>query len=325
LAAICRYFGFEETPVTINDKLKDLGTSKGYLPGTGNYVYGGITNIHKQIKERVTKTPMPLTDTQLSEIRATLDDEKPVMVQLDYNPRTAGLDSHFVTLVDYNPGDENDFTIFDPNDGRLKSLKAYLGWFRPSARKTIEKYIIYDGPRSQVVGNTVAVPVDTFPILVHGATEWGKVVAEYLPIKEAEHTFFDEIQKVVNGYKSGATSARNRVVEVEADYKMSETQVANLLKELAETRAECQRSVKLKEAEIIALKQAAPNIEKLKSEYLGTIAALEDKLKTAQEDNGIKNVEISRLEVVLKHAEGDQETVSAFRKMINFIKDIWQD
>ena len=141
LAMICKYYGKDETPLSINDKLKKIN---GFVNG-GNYVPDAIEKIYKDITETRVTTPAPLTDFQMNEIRNALDNGFPVMVEIDYNPKTVDNDMHFVLITDYNKNDENDFTIADPLGGTIKSLKSYLGWFRPSARKTINQYYIYKG------------------------------------------------------------------------------------------------------------------------------------------------------------------------------------
>jgi len=142
-AMVVSYYGQINTPVNINDKLKSI---KGYTNGSGNYIYGSLSKIFPFVKEIRTQTPAALTDAQINQIKSSIDKGYPVMVQLDYNPKTVENDMHFVLVVGYNPSDENDFTIADPIGGKLKSLKDYLGWFKPSARKTIEQYIIFEGP-----------------------------------------------------------------------------------------------------------------------------------------------------------------------------------
>ena len=138
---VCKYYGKEENPLSINDKLKKVN---GFVSG-GNYVPDAIEKIHKDITETRVMTPALLTDFQMNEIRSALDNGYPVMVEIDHNPKDIDNDMHFVLITDYNKNDENDFTIADPLGGTIKSLKTYLGWFRPSARKTINQYYIYKG------------------------------------------------------------------------------------------------------------------------------------------------------------------------------------
>jgi len=143
IAMVLEYYGKKETPKDVNEDFRD---SNGFPPNSGNYVWGSAQKTFKQIKEEVhTITPYSLTDEQMQEIRGSLDIGYPVMVELDYNPKTVKLDMHFVLIVGYNPADENDFVIIDPLGGVERSLKHYLGWFRPNARKTIESYTIFKG------------------------------------------------------------------------------------------------------------------------------------------------------------------------------------
>lgn len=159
IAMVCKYYGKDENPLTINDKLKKVA---GFVGG-GNYVPDAIEKIHKDITETRVMTPAPLTDFQINEIKSALDNGFPVMVEIDVNPKTVANDMHFVLITDYNKNDENDFTIADPLGGTVKSLKSYLGWFRPSARKTINQYYIYKGtvPKTELsVNEVLALTID---------------------------------------------------------------------------------------------------------------------------------------------------------------------
>lgn len=141
LAMVSKYYGFDEDPSDINDKLK---SKNGFVQG-GLYVWGSITKVHTSIKEKLTRTPTPLTDAQYKEIKDAIDKGYPVMLQIDVNPKTVALDMHYVLCIGYNPQDENDLLIADPLGGKERSLKDYLGWFRPNMRRTIEQYVIYEG------------------------------------------------------------------------------------------------------------------------------------------------------------------------------------
>lgn len=135
------YYGYDETPITINKKLKDIA---GFVNG-GLYVPGGFAKLFP-IKETRKVTPMPLQDFEMAEIKTALDKGFPVMIELDYNPKTVENDMHFVLVIGYNPADEDDFTIADPLGGKIRSLKDYRGTvFRKNARQIINQYVIFDG------------------------------------------------------------------------------------------------------------------------------------------------------------------------------------
>ena len=143
LAMLSKYYGKEETPLTINKKLIE---KKGYTDKSGDYIPDSIEKIYSDITESRVLTPNVLSDAQINDIKSAIDYGFPVMIQLDFNPKDVDADMHFVLITDYDKNDENNFTIADPIDGTIKSLKNYLGWFRPNARKTIEQYYIYKGP-----------------------------------------------------------------------------------------------------------------------------------------------------------------------------------
>lgn len=315
LAMIARYYGHDDTPITINDKLKALGVGKGFQAGDGNYVHGGFNRIYSAVAEKRTVCPLPLTDEQLNEIRTALDNGYPVMVQLDYDPKDVDLDSHFVLLIDYNPSDENDLTILDPLGGVQKSLKAYLGWFRPSARKTVEQYIIFTGKIPASV-KMVQVPADIYPNIIHNSTEYDKTVAYVLPGNDPKATSFEDVQKVIAGIKSEATAAKNERDELSKKLTVAEQEVKNRIDQIANIEDKCQREQKLLLAEITALKEAQPNTDKLVAQYKGTIEALEGQLREAQKQTGILQNKIAEL-------EAGQKTLSGLEVFIKWVKSIW--
>lgn len=323
LAMVARYFGKQVDPSELNDKLMALGANKGFAAGSGNYIYGAITKIYSDIKENKIVTPMPLTDEQLGEIRTAIDNGYPVIIQLDYNPKTVALDSHFVIIVDYNKKDENDFTIVDPITGATRSLKDYLGWYKPSVRKTVEKYLIMTGPKPEFSSDTMPVDKKVFADLVHGSTEWDKTVAEYVPEANPKQTGFEEVQRVVNGYKSDASAAKKKLSNTESELEIAKTEIENQKDKLANTEAKCQRAIELKNAEIQALKDTQPNTETLKKQYEGTIKALENDLREVQKQGGIKDIEIAKLKSELENSAENQKAGNAFEIIIRFIKNIW--
>lgn len=140
LAMVASYYGHVVNPKEINDLLKK---NQGFMGDL--YAWGGLFRCFGDIKERRFVTPSKLTDAQMQAIRDAIDKGFPVMLWLDYNPKTVKNDMHWVLAIGYNPADENDLTIADPIDGTVKSLKKYLGWLIPSARRTIETYVIYEG------------------------------------------------------------------------------------------------------------------------------------------------------------------------------------
>ena len=310
LAMACKYYGKEETPATINEKLRG---AKGFVSG-GLYVWGSISKIYTDIIESRVQTPSALTDAQIGEIKTAIDAGFPVMIHLDYNPRTVENDMHYVLVVDNDPTDENNFTITDPLGGKVHSLKDYLGWFRPSVRKTIEQYIIIKGKKPKVDASMISISKESYDLYTRNHDQWHKLVHYLKPDADPNGTLFEDVQTVIAGIKSRQTDLENQLKQAIEKGKITEQEVANQKDKLANMEAECQRELKQAKDEYVALKATVPDTEKLRGSYEGRISELEGQLREAQKQIGLRDLEISRL-------TGEAEVVSWITKLLQWIKD----
>ncbi len=210
LAMIGKYYGFDDTPATVNKDLKD---NSGFVGG-GLYVWGKYPTMRKGLVEKVVNTPDPLTDAQYAVIKEALSKGYPVMLQIDYEPKTVPTDMHYVLCIGYDEADENNLTIADPLGGQIKSLKNYLGWYRPSMRKTIEQFCIYEG---KVPAQTGALPSD-YADTVNKATKWDSTVSDnrVLNIKDrpSQNVPFEELVGFVENIKKERDEARNSLTNI---------------------------------------------------------------------------------------------------------------
>lgn len=96
--------GYEETPATVNDKMKAKGGFQGafFIPSVLPYAFPNV--IYKDM-EPCENFPAPI-----SRIDAAVAQGKPVIVQVDWNKK-AGIQTHFV-LIKEKKGD--DYVIYDP-------------------------------------------------------------------------------------------------------------------------------------------------------------------------------------------------------------------
>ena len=159
--------GYNETPVTVNAKMKDAGGFQGafFIPSVLPYVWPNCAYRDMQSCETVS-APVSLID-------ATVAAGKPVILQVDWN-KQAGIQTHFV-LVKEKKG--NDYSLYDPyqysgdgpdkdvllttrykyNGAKLESEISAVLWFdsyskmQPEPPKVAkvpvpaERYIIYAG------------------------------------------------------------------------------------------------------------------------------------------------------------------------------------
>ena len=110
LTMVANGLGFNETPATLNEKLKALGQGAGYTGGTGNLiVFSGLAAALPGIQfanfVRCRDVPAPIAD-----IDAALDAGNPVAVEVDFSP-SPGLQNHWVLLYARQNGD---YLMHDP-------------------------------------------------------------------------------------------------------------------------------------------------------------------------------------------------------------------
>ncbi|HEY3343018.1 MAG TPA: hypothetical protein VGK81_13405, partial [Anaerolineae bacterium] len=107
LTMVANGMGFDESPATLNDKLKALGPGNGYLGPL--MVFSGLAAALPGIKftnfVRCRDVPAPMAD-----VDAALDAGNPVVVEVDYSP-SPGLQNHWVLIYARQDGD---YLIHDP-------------------------------------------------------------------------------------------------------------------------------------------------------------------------------------------------------------------
>jgi len=125
-------FGFQETPATLNDKLKAIGPNQGFF-GALLAWYGvarALPGLRVSKLVECRQTPAPMGD-----IDAALSAGKPVIVELDMSP-SPGFQNHWV-LIYARQG--NDYLIHDP-------------WPFPTEQRALltERYG-FAGPPAQII------------------------------------------------------------------------------------------------------------------------------------------------------------------------------
>jgi len=299
LAMVCRYYGKNEDPASLNELLKKY---RGFADG-GNYIYGSLTRCYSDIKKKRIDTPSSLTDGQLQEIKTALENGYPVMFEIDYNPRTVKADQHFVLCCGYNPSNENDFLIADPLGGKLRSLKDYLGWYKPSARKSIEQYIIYEGKTPTESGGKVSIDKKELAVLNFVKEQWVKLIS-YLEIgSDPSTTHYEDVQRVIGGFKS-------RVTDLQKQLDTATTEVNNRIEQVSRLNEQLLQQDKLQKALSIQLKDALKNQGNLTGVYEARIKDLQGQVNALSKEKGGLNIIISQQETKIKDLEVRIENIA---------------
>ena len=314
LAMVSKYYGKDETPLTINNKLKSVS---GFKAGGGDYIWGSLPRVFGDIKETLKQTPTVLDNSQIDEIKTALDKGYPVMIGLDFDPKDVDYDSHFVLIVDYNPADENDFTIADPINGTTRSLKAYLGWFKPSARATIEKYVIYAGKVPTDTGETITISSDHYKLYTRNHDEWHKIVHYLLPEADPNATTFENCQSVIAGIKSTVSTLDGRIEQLEKDLSVSKTETENKSLEIGRLNKQLLDKEKQYLADSEALKSTVQDYINLNKQWEGRLKSKDGELSLAYK-------RIDELKLELSAEKNKIISESAIKKITNYILNIFK-
>ncbi len=131
LTMLVNGYGFNETPSSMNRKLKDMGSGIGFLGGL--IVWPGLTRAFPGIVFNhiivCRDAPAPL-----DEINTSLAAGQPLVVEIDESP-SAGLQNHWVVLV---ARQGSDYLMLDPwpnpPDQAPKTLGSRYGFGRPPSQ-----------------------------------------------------------------------------------------------------------------------------------------------------------------------------------------------
>ena len=280
IAMMCTYYGHEETPASLNSKLKQSG---GYQNGN-LFVWGAITNLFPDIAyQGQTQTPDALSQAQMDSIKKTLDKGYPVILQIDTIPATAAFDEHWILAIDY---DGDDFIVQDPWDGATKRITSW----GVLPQELIYAYAYYTGtPTVTLVPSQPAVPpttppatsdggvsVDaaTFQQLVNKSTQWD-TVASFFNIDKQDAVggqkvvgSMQQLQSQVSAANRDRDNATASVTQLQTSYNALQSQYANLqmqynalqqnflnLQQSAGVASDAQNTIKDLQAQVLQLQK----------------------------------------------------------------------
>lgn len=282
---ILNLFGHNINPNELADWLRD---NQGL---SGNFFkWDAIPRLYSDIKLGgvIAGLTDPLTKSQMDAIRNKVDKGWPVLLQIDTIPSTSDLDEHWVDVVDY---DGDDFIVFDPWDGATKRITSW----GVAPQNLIYAYAWYEGKQT-VVETLISIATNLYELLVKKSTQWDKTASKYVPSKDPKDTLFEDVQSVVAGYLSLATTAQTNEGEARKLLALALTEVENQKDKVANIQSDCQKTIQLKQAEIDTLTESGKTTDKLKGQYESTIVNLQGELRESQKQVGLKELQITSLE-----------------------------
>lgn len=260
ITCLCMYLqkiGKPETPDTLNKKLQENG---GYQTGTGLLFWNVFANLYGLKEFYVSpKYTGPLTQFAYDKINDLLNQNLPILAEIDFNPSQEGQQMHYVYIVEYKDG--KIYYANDPWSGTNINMDVY-----GSMDLSVYKFRAYDKPvSSEPVQDDAYFAAGFFELcdimrIPHNREtakrELQKLVTYEDEIRKKDGVIEDQKSQLAS-VKTEATQLREQVNQVsESNTKLTEANT-NLKNEL---ETEKQKIVQLNER-IDALETSAIPIE----------------------------------------------------------------
>lgn len=324
---VVNYYGFRETPLTMNQKLTENG---GYMSGN-LFVWGAIPKLFPGLKYKGKwSNKNPLTQAQMNQIREAINKGYPVFLQIDTIPSTSALDEHWVLAIGY---DGDDFIIQDPWDGAEKRITSW----GVTPQKLIYSWCWYEGKPAEtdpaegcLVPNTPEWR-EKYEDIVSSATKW----ADSLKIMEIEGdpstTPTDKVKSVIAGYKSRETDLKNQLSDRQKDLDVANQEIKNRIEQVSRLEGDLREKDKYYKDLINALKSDIKNLPKILEQAQGRIGVLEGEVDEANKAKGRALNQAAEYKSRLETCEKGQLPVptknlinTAIEILINLIKDFFK-
>lgn len=270
------YYGENETPLTLNEKLKNNG---GYVNGN-LFNWEVFAKLYGLKYSGQTQTPDELTTAQMNQIKAAIDKGYPVFLQIDTVPATSGLDEHWVLATDY---DGDDFIVQDPWDGVQKRITSW--GVKP--QKLIWAYCWYEGkvPNQAQQDPTMEIKKSERDFLV-GRSTTAKEVAQYLEITNPDQAPTQEYKNVIGGIKSTATASTNSLNKEIEEHKKTQSELSNRVEQVSRLKEEVTQGQVRENSLTDQLKKATTGSAEIVKVYQGQLQEKQNQIVTLAKDKG---------------------------------------
>ena len=319
---VANYYGFQETPLTFNEKLTQNG---GYQDGN-LMIWGKIPQLFPGLKYSGQWASADLlTQAHMNQIRGAIDKGFPVFLKIDTIPSTSKLDEHWILAIGY---DGDDFIVQDPWDGAEKRITSW----GVTAQKLIWAWCWYEGKPAEVDSADGCLVPNTpewrkkYEQIVASATKW----AESLKILEIEDdpntTPSDKIKSVVAGYKSRETDLKNQLGDSQKDLAVAKQEIDNRTEQVGRLEKLVLDKDKYYKGLLDAVNSDLKNMPKALEQAQGRIGVLEGEVDEANKDKGRALNQAaeykSQLESCQKGQTAQPQKESLLKKIIDVILNL---
>jgi hypothetical protein len=277
ITSVCAYLnalGINETPLTLNNRLKDQ-TIGGFING-GLFVFDSLRKIWPDIAMDYvsSKWPKNAPDSAIDKMKQLIDQGHPMITEVDFYPNTVMEDMHWVLIYGYN--DTGDFFMFDPWTGSQTMLLSAYGDIKRVmyCYRTYTKPLPFDG-----VEEVICYPKSIGASYRDNSDKW-IATAQYLEIGgDPNTTPFETIKSVVAGLKSRLTDLQNQLGTAQGEITNREEQVSRLKQQVLDEQ-------KLREDLQNKLKQALSGLPGVSGVYEARIKELQGQIDAMGKEKG---------------------------------------
>ena len=261
--------GKPETPDTFNEKVKALKDANGNpngFTGGGNLVWSAPERIWGV--KCVYQSPYydgPVTSQGVAKMKALIDENRPLICHVDFDPNDPDDDMHWVLVTDYK-GD--DFFCNDPWTGQHINVDVYGG----SPERAVLEWRAYD-PKVTIEGSVMeqieSKVLENFKRKA-GLYDW---IIQTLGITDSKTVVEEHINK--------SLSYEDTIAKLEAEKREVSQRAVELQKEIDAT------SVKLKEAQDhnVTLSQEVEKDQKMIGELNVKLDSLSVELQNLKDES----------------------------------------
>jgi hypothetical protein len=277
ITSVCAYLnalGINETPLTLNNRLKDKNVA-GFING-GIFVFDSLRKIWPDIVMDYVSPKWldPAPDSAITKMRQLIDKGQALITEVDFYPNTVDEDMHWVLVYGYN--DSGDFLIFDPWTGTQTMLLSAYGDVKRVlfCYRTYGKPLPFDGVEEQI-----CYPKSVGASYQSNSEKWTGTV-QYLEIGgDPNTTPLETVKSVVAGLKSRLTDLQNQLGTAQAEIRNREEQVSRLKQQVLDEQ-------KLREELQNKLKQALSGLPGVSGVYEARIKELQGQIDAMGKEKG---------------------------------------
>lgn len=194
MSMLACYYGHQTDPGKFNTDTTRVG---GFVQGS-LYVWGSITKLYPDIKF-IESRDYPFDPAPVDQLKERMDQGHPTPVWLDFNPRQAGNQMHWVLVTGYT---DNDLIINDPWYGDEVFMKARYG----DPVRQILGHRLYTGhvPNQGSSDDTIPVNKSDFENLVRKSSQYDEFVKAGFSTPAEVTRRLSEATNQINQYKDKA-------------------------------------------------------------------------------------------------------------------------